>query len=268
MKEELQNFFTNLDNLSTLNNIFIEDLETNIINDTISSEEYKIQIKDLLKSNKKNNTINSYKFYTDRSLNNRGSKEIKMGAAWIQTVGPYSDSVFKTGVDNWPSAARAEATAIATAILTVPQDKKVEIFMDSQNCINNYTYLLTNNPKQTHKRWLKMNNWSIWSTIINTVKKKNIKLTLTKVKAHSNNPLNDKANILAKEASQLPSISWTQFRKYKIQTIPKWKEIIIDIAPRNFIKEINKIKILKEWTNQQRIQNLFGQEIQEPDKYK
>ena len=139
--------------------------------------------------------------------------------------------------------------------------------MDSQNCIDNYTYLLTNNPKQTHKRWLKMNNWLIWSTIIDTVKKKNIKLTLTKVKAHSNNLLNDKADILAKEASQLPSISWTQSRKYKIQTIPKWKEIIIDIAPRNFIKEINKIKILKEWTNQQRIQNLFGQEIQEPNKY-
>jgi ribonuclease HI len=62
--------------------------------------------------------------------------------------------------------------AIATALLTVPENKRVEIHTDSQNCIDTYSKLSTNSPKQTYKRWLKTNNWSVWSIIINTTKGK------------------------------------------------------------------------------------------------
>ena len=84
-----------------------------------------------------------------------------MGAAWIQTSGPQPGSYFKTEVENWPSASRPEVMAIATALLTVPENKRVEIHTDSQNCIDTYSKLLTNSPKQTYKRWLKTNNWSV-----------------------------------------------------------------------------------------------------------
>jgi ribonuclease HI len=230
------------------------------------TEEYRSELKKAYIQNKTNiNDSETYEFYTDGSLSDRGTTEIRMGAAWIQTKGPQSGSFFRTGVENWPSASRPEATAIATALLTVPRNKKVKIFTDSQNCIDTYTRLSTNSPKYTHKRWLKTNNWSIWSIIIDMSKKKNLELTLVKVKAHSNDFNNDKADQLAKEASLLPVIEWMSAGTYKIQTVLKWREIIVDIAPRNFIKEINKINILKEWTNQCRIKNLFGSQIQ---KYK
>ena len=57
---------------------------------------------------------------------NRGQQEITMGAAWIQTKGPNPESWQATGVENWPSSTRAEATAIATALLTVPANSKVK----------------------------------------------------------------------------------------------------------------------------------------------
>jgi hypothetical protein len=44
-------------------------------------------------------------------------------------------------------------------------------------------------------------------------------------------------------------------------------EITIDMAPRNFIKEINKIKVLKEWTELNRIQLLFNKQISDPQNY-
>ena len=143
------------------------------------------------------------------------------------------------GVKNWPSSSRAEATAVATALLTVPPDNNVTIFTDSQTSIDTYNRLSKPNPKQTHKKWLKEKNWSIWSIIIDTVKKRNINLLFKKVKAHTGDLNNDKADLLAKQATKTSIIEWNKIENSKIQTTPEWKNITIDIAIRDFIKEIN-----------------------------
>ena len=192
--------------------------------------------------NEKENNNTSYEFYTDGSLSCRSTQETRMGAAWIQTSGPRPGSHFKTGVKDWPLSSRAEATAIATALLTVPQNRDVKIFTDSQSCIDTFNRLITSSPKLTHKRWIKTNNWSIWSIVLKTVKEKELNVELIKVKAHSKDFWNEKADKLAKEASLTSNISWSPSDAHKIQTVPKWNnDITIDIAPRNFIKEINKI---------------------------
>jgi ribonuclease HI len=94
----------------------------------------------------------TYEFYTDGSLYNRGQQEITMGAAWIQTKGPNMGSWQATGVENWPSLTRAETMAIAIALLTVPPDSKVKIYIDSQACIDTYNRLNSPSPKQIYKR--------------------------------------------------------------------------------------------------------------------
>ena len=78
--------------------------------------------------------------------------------------------------------------------------------MDSQACIDTYNRLSISDPRQTHKRWLKEKNWSLWSIIIDTVKKRKIELTLNKVKAHAGNTYNEKADQLAKQATQMEII--------------------------------------------------------------
>jgi ribonuclease HI/endonuclease/exonuclease/phosphatase family metal-dependent hydrolase len=251
-------------NTLTIPKIVIENWENETINKLVSSEEHREQLTALLSLNirEAEGKNTPYEFYTDGSLNHRGTQECKMGAAWIQTLGPRPGSCFKTGLEDWPSASRAEATAIATALLTVPKEQEVTIYTDSQNCIDTYQRLSPANPKMTYKRWIKTNNWTVWSIIIKLIKERNILLKLVKVKAHANDPWNNKADLLAKEASSAPRIKWSSAKAYRIQTVPKWKEIPIDIAPRDFIKEINKVRQLKDWTSQNRIQEMFSDQIQ------
>ena len=183
----------------------------------------------------------TYEFYTDGSLINRGATndlETKMGAAWIQTQGLSPNSHFCTGAQDWPSSCKAEATAIITAILTIPRNNKAIIYTDSQNCIDIFEKISKTDPKLTCRRWLKIKNWSIWHNILDLIHKKEIQLHLKKVKAHSNNIYNEKVNQLAKEATQLPAITWNNTSTKHINAIPTWHNKVIDIAPRDFIKKL------------------------------
>ena len=103
--------------------------------------------------------------------------------------------------------------------------------------------------------------------IVKLTREKKLSLKLVKIKAHANDPWNNKADLLAKEASLASRIKWSPANAYKIHTIPKWKETTIDIVSRDFIKEINKVIQLENWTNQNRIQDIFKEQIQNQDNY-
>jgi L-asparaginase/Glu-tRNA(Gln) amidotransferase subunit D len=142
---------------TTSNNKFlaveITNWGTEIINKHISSQEHKDELNKVLIQNLSKETIEStYEFYTDGSLIDRSTETMKMGAAWLQTMGPNPGSLFFTGVSEWPSSFRAETTAILIAILTVTPNSKVTIYTDSQNCIDTYNKLTRPDPKRTVKK--------------------------------------------------------------------------------------------------------------------
>jgi ribonuclease HI len=237
--------------------VIIQNCDIEIITNLVLSEDYKKDLIALLLNNmshnQKNNNQETYEFYTDGSLINRGATnglETKMGSAWIQTQGPSPNSSFCAGVQDWPSSCKAEATAILTAILTIPRNNKAIIYTDSQNCIDTFAEISKANPKLTCRRWLKIKNWSIWHNISDLIHKKEIQLSLKKVKAHSGNVFNERVDQLAKAATQLPAITWSHTTTKHINAIPIWYNRIIDIAPRNFIKEIIKISNLLAWIKQ------------------
>jgi hypothetical protein len=60
-----------------------------------------------------------------------------------------------------------------------------------------HTYNLVFHSNLSSRRFLKINNYFIWDAIKTIIKKLDLTLTLTKVKAHSGLPLNDKADELA-----------------------------------------------------------------------
>jgi hypothetical protein len=53
-----------------------------------------------------------------------------------------------------------------------------------------------------YRKLLKIKNYDIWKSIIKVTEIRYITLTLLKIKAHSNNLLNDRADQLSKEGSQ------------------------------------------------------------------
>ena len=248
-RETLLSMRPNMDlsNNETFIAIEIKDPEIKYIEEYISSEDYREDIIKAYKNNKKGlrekESHSTIEFYTDGSLRGRGTQETTMGAAVIQTKGPCPGSSLLAGVNNWPSACRAEATAIMLAILTTPRNCKVTVCTDSQGSIDMFNRLEKENPQRIYKKWLKEKNWSIWSIIVDTVRRKKLTINFVKIKAHSGNTNNDKVDLLAKQASQESIIEWSKTGALKIATLPVWNDIIIDMGTRDFVKVLNKNKI-------------------------
>ena len=103
--------------------------------------------------------------------------------------------------------------------------------------------------------------------MIELVKKKNLDLKLTKVKAHSNDPYNDEADALAKGVLNLPAIEWKDLTSYKIPTEIKWKDKTLDDPIRQFIKKINSKTTVYQWTAQNRTEKKWSHQIKKQQEY-
>jgi ribonuclease HI len=190
-----------------------------------------------------------------------------MGAAWLQEKGPNPGSSFQAGVDNWPSALRAELVAIILTLLVLPQRSQVEIRTDSATCINTLQKLQNPHIRDTGKRNRKRKNWQLWTRCIDIIHKKQITIQMTKVKAHSKDKANNKVDLLAKEAKEEPEIIWTSWYRQEALTTFCWNRISIDIGIRDFIKEIHKRSILVKWANQNRIRKKWSNEIDNQENF-
>ena len=186
----------------------IEDAGITIIQDNIETEEHKESLIKEYRSNIQSNQVLDFQFYTDGSLGNTIDGEKRMGAAWLQTEGPNKGNSFATSITDWPSSYRAELAAIVLAVLTVPQNSRVEIVTDSASCISTFNKLIKPDPKRTMRRWIKEKNWSSWMRLIEIIRKKKLQVNLKKVKAHSGELFNDKVDSLAKEGKNSPEVIW------------------------------------------------------------
>src|SRR6266480_7076732 len=62
-------------------------------------------------------------------------------------------------------------------------------------------------------------------------------------------------------------IKWNNIAVYKIKALPTWNNIVIDIAVRSFVKEINQSQNLNKWIQQKRIHETFEKQIQNSEWY-
>jgi ribonuclease HI len=265
------NSYTHINNSSPLQStIVIQDLSLTLISRWIKSKAYKDLLLEAVLENQEKDNKNvkaTYEFYTDGSLKDRGSLKSAMESSWIQTLGPNPNTIFKIGSSSWPSSSKAEALAIFTALLTVPEKRKVKIVTDSQTCIDTFRKLSIPHPKFTKKKLLKVNNWSIWTKVLEMVQSKVLTIDLVKIKAHSGNLSNEYADQLAKEAFDIPSVEIDHQETGPILSPPSWNNIPIDISTREFTKEIHKKLINFNWISQNRNQELFLQETVNENQY-
>ena len=176
-------------------------------------------------------------FYTDGSYDplklSRNGSAI-MGAAWVllPTSSITDPLEFKCATTNWPSSTRAELLAIMTSLIATPRNSHIVIHSDSQAAIDGINKIMPRIP--SCRQWLKLNNHSILSCIRELITDKKISLTLRKVKAHSGNEWNDRADALAKEAADTartdPSIviPMDHTCDASIQLAPQWYNHVID----------------------------------------
>ena len=100
------------------------------------------------------------------------------------------------------------------------------------------------------------------------VQNKKLTVNLIKVKAYNRDFFNERVDSLAKEALKLQPIEISFHETGSILLPPIWKNTIIDIPIRDFVKNINKKKAINiQWSNQARNIKLFSQEIKHEDLY-
>jgi ribonuclease HI len=228
----------------------------------ISSQEYLEILEHELDLNLSKDNREEYQFYTDGSMGKTKDQCTRMGAAWLQTKEPNVGRKFSAGIENWPSAYKAEATVILLALLTVPSERDIEIVTDNQNCIDMMKKIREQHPKQTLRKWMKAKNWQIWLRIQHVIREKKIQVKMKKVQAHSTNNFNNEVDRLAKDAKEDPSIEWKEPTGMSLLASPLWYNLPIDISTRALIKELNKKEIVVKWTDQNRICKKWIKEIQ------
>jgi len=120
-----------------------------------------------------------------------------MGLGWI-CVNDETKR-FKASAILWPSSTKAEILACFTALTTAPNRAKVTLHTDSTATIDGFRRLPELKRLSTRKRE-KIPNYPVWLLISYVIDQLNLVVKLVKVKAHSGDRLNDKADTLAKEA--------------------------------------------------------------------
>jgi ribonuclease HI len=183
-------------------------------------------------------------FYTDGSLKDVGLPSIRMGIAWLQTHQSSPMVSFNTSfASSFPSSSIPEFTALFTALLTAPHNCNIKIFTDSAVIIsqfNKYNFLLQQAP--TFRPLLKINNLVHWSCLFDLISTRNLDVKLIKVKAHSNNLLNNKVDAMAKAALSLPIMQL--LTNAAPQCFFKYHNQPVLIPTRQFVKEIFRHKHL------------------------
>ncbi|GBB94208.1 hypothetical protein RclHR1_02310014 [Rhizophagus clarus] len=190
--------------------------------------------------------------YTDGACNVEQRQDITMGIGWLVTQ-PSTPSpiTFSGSCKHFPSSTKAEAYAICTALLICPPRSTVNIYTDSLCCIN--TFHTITKRLTTPRRQLKIPNHNIWFIIAKIIAVNSLIVHLHKVKAHSGNRYNDKADILAKAgftSTHLIEINQKHLPN-NIQFI--WDQhqdnIVVDQNVRHITRDIGNRQKFNAWLN-------------------
>ena len=180
-------------------------------------------------------------FYTDGSLSNLSSKNMSMGIGWIQTNNSAPNVEFFARITEWPSSTRAEIMAILSALITCPNSCDVTIFTDSQCSID--TFKRVTSPFITNRRLEKIGNRALWHSIKYVIDHLLLSVSLRKVKGHSDNFFNNRADLLAKQGGssnillKLNSNNTTFPSTFAIA----WNSRIIERPIRSFTKDLTLV---------------------------
>jgi ribonuclease HI len=159
-----------------------------------------------------------------------------MGAAAVVITPGQDDSAFVVGVSGTFSSTRPELWGILTALQNTPANVEINFYIDSQVAIDGL-----HKARNISKRQLiKLHNHAVVSEIGKVLRQRTAGFTTTKVDSHTGDVLNDRADILAKEAAitQIPAqlpISDDQYFYHN--------GILLDVPIRPLVKEINRTGI-------------------------
>uniref|UniRef100_U9T121 RNase H type-1 domain-containing protein n=1 Tax=Rhizophagus irregularis (strain DAOM 181602 / DAOM 197198 / MUCL 43194) TaxID=747089 RepID=U9T121_RHIID len=209
----------------------------------------------LLKITSSLSSYTNLEFYTDGSLNRDNDIPI-MGYNWIFSSN-FTDNIKHSGsCKEWPSSLKAELVAILTSLIVCPPDSNVHIYTDSASCIATFNMLYP--PKLTARHFQKLNNCALWNTLKHIINVLKLKISLFKVKANSGHPLNDAADLLAKEGLLSKDFLQINIRHITTQAchLTFNDSIIIDRNIRKSVKRIINFQYFEQHLSHQNLHKI------------
>ncbi|CAB4424282.1 unnamed protein product [Rhizophagus irregularis] len=166
-------------------------------------------------------------FYTDGSFNDDTSEEsFPMGYGWTTSNLDNVNFTYNGSIQYFPSSTKAETMAILTCLAVCPQSCTIRIYTDSQAAIDSF-HKSKNLSSISPRRFNKINNNILWSTIHHLIRELGLIVKLFKVKAHSNNHFNDLADVQAKLGRLQPTPTQICHDHLPHQTLTiKWNDNI------------------------------------------
>ncbi len=113
-------------------------LSQQLISKFIVQGSYQSKLATLASQLTDHNTIN---FYTDGSLSHGGTIRMTMGIGWTTTFKNVNNVTFHAAISGNPSSTKAEIIAILTALITCPAHTIINIYTDSQYCVDHFDRL-------------------------------------------------------------------------------------------------------------------------------
>ena len=130
-------------------------------------------------------------------------------------------------------------------LLITSRKKKIKIYTNSAAAIAG---LNRGKKLKSSKHWIKEKNYNLKRSILELLSLKELELVLVKVKGHSCNKWNDRADKLAKEGGNIVNVNRVIEVPPSISNVSLcWKDLEIESSTRKFIKNVLELKVRAEW---------------------
>ncbi|PKC52607.1 hypothetical protein RhiirA1_481131, partial [Rhizophagus irregularis] len=182
--------------------------------------------------------------YIDSSFLPPSSHPISsMAYAWtaIDPDGFILESHYNNISSIFPSALRSEIFALLHGLDSLPQNSKITVATDCAQLLSLWS-LYVDAP--FIPRMLKESNHLLWSSIRTIMLQKNLDVTLIKVPAHADDPLNNHVDALAKAAHTDSHLSSCPPSELMAPCILQFNSLPVDMNIRKFIRDIFDAKSL------------------------
>ncbi|GBC49456.2 RNA-directed DNA polymerase from mobile element jockey-like [Rhizophagus irregularis DAOM 181602=DAOM 197198] len=166
-----------------------------------------------------------------------------MAYAWtaIDSDGFILESHYNIISSIFPSALRSEVFALLHGLDSLPQNSKITVATDCAQLLSLWS-LYVDAP--FIPRMLKEFNHLLWSSIRTIMLQKNLDVTLIKVPAHADDPLNNHVDALAKAAHTDSHLSSCPPSELMAPCILQFNSLPVDMNIRKFIRDIFDAKSL------------------------
>ena len=175
-----------------------------------------------------------------------------MGIGWIvvDSLENRLYSIDSLKVVNWPTSTKAELIGIQIVLLIAKCDTSVRVLTDSELAIDSIHRACNS---EQYNKWIRSDNRIILERIVSLVKQKNLNLVFEKVKSHSTDLWNIKADQLAKEGRYSSTvINLERVISKDIDYEITWKTNRIENSVKQFLTKLTKMYNDANWAYSKR----------------